>query len=192
MPCGSRPEVSSLLFLLSHIIFQALLRAHCARPGRGCLCVPVAVSYGISRYRSFLFQPDEPVFCALLFITFFLLFFTGGNALCPLPDRFRGQKGGGCGGNCGGTSFHPHGGIPGQKSRSCAFPRGSLWSCMCCGHDGYYGAYGFVCHAAPAFPDIHHGAPGTQGRMSSCQTARGCSPVPSHGRPSVRQPVREC
>ena len=66
-----------MLFLLSHIIFQALLRAHCARPGRGCLCVPVAVSYGISRYRSFLFQPDERVLSTLLFITFFLLFLIG-------------------------------------------------------------------------------------------------------------------
>ena len=76
--------------------FQAPRRAHCARPGRGGPAFREPLPSGISRCGSFLFSSHEPLFCTILFITFFLIFLTLGKALCPLTDCFRERKGGGC------------------------------------------------------------------------------------------------
>ena len=116
------PGGGTVLYLLSHIILRRREELTVPDPAAAAFAFRELLSSGISCYGSVLISPDEPVFCAILFITFFLLFFTGGNALCPLPDRFGGGKTADAEGRAGGTSFHPHGGIPGQKPRSCAFP----------------------------------------------------------------------
>jgi len=81
-----------VLYLLSHIILRRREELTVPDPAAAAFAFRELLSSGISCYGSVLISPDEPVFCAILFITFFLLFFTVGKALCPLTDCFRGGK----------------------------------------------------------------------------------------------------
>lgn len=103
-----------MLYLLSHIILRRREELTVPDPAAAAFAFRELLSSGISCYGSVLISPDEPVFCAILFITFFLLFFTVGKALCPLTDCFRGGKTADAEGRAGGTSFHPQGVIPGR------------------------------------------------------------------------------
>lgn len=149
-----------MLYLLSHIIFRRREELTVPALTAAAFAFREPVSSGISRYGSVLFLSHEPLFCALLFTSFFLLFFTLGKALCPLTDRFRGWKGGGCGGK-GGKHFLSYTGChPRASSPALCLSRGPSGPvCAVGGHDGYYGASAL---SAMQFPPLQlcDGAPG--------------------------------
>ena len=91
-PMWLTPGGGTVLYLLSHIILRRREELTVPDPAAAAFAFRELLSSGISCYGSVLISPDEPVFCAILFITFFLLFFTVGKALCPLTDCFRGGK----------------------------------------------------------------------------------------------------
>lgn len=91
---------------------------------------PEPASFCISRYGSFINAPHEPVFSALILMSFFLMCFAGGRAACFLPDRFRGQEDretDGTAGIGGAFVFRVSSGL---AARRCAFYPGPLWSDM--------------------------------------------------------------
>lgn len=114
------------------------------------------ISTYISHDGSFLYsESHDGLFNALLLVTFFLLYFIGGKAVCRVIDRCQEPEdvvNGSSHGKWHGLAYFAVI-ILGWSPWLYAFYPGSLWYDMCYEYDQYYGAYRFDSEMQfPPFP----------------------------------------